>query len=52
MRVARSEYVSEILQKLVQDTDFLRFTGLRKHIKFSNADDPLFLVPLRKFQNL
>jgi hypothetical protein len=51
MRVDRSEYVSEILQKLVQDTDFLRFTALRKHIEFSNGDDPLFLVPLRKFQN-
>lgn len=51
-KVHPSEYTSSILQRLVQSTDFLKFTALRKYIEFSNSDDPLFLVPLRKFQNL
>ncbi len=40
------------MKKLIQGTDFLKFTSLRKHIEFSNHDDPLFLIPLRKFKNL
>lgn len=32
--------------------DFLRLSGLRKFIEFSNHNDPLFMVPLRKFWNM
>jgi hypothetical protein len=31
-KVHPSEYTTSILQRLVQSTDFLRFTALRKHI--------------------
>lgn len=52
LKIQNSEYCTEIVRKIVQGTDFLRFTLLRKHIEFSNSDDPLFLIPLKKFRNL
>lgn len=52
LKIQNSEYCTEIVRKIVQGTDFLRFTLLRKYIEFSNSDDPLFLIPLKKFRNL
>lgn len=52
LQVHDSPYFTEILQKLGQDVDFLRLSGLRKFIEFSNHNDPLFMVPLRKFWNM
>ena len=45
-------YGNTVLHKVSTDVDFLRSSPLRKHIEFSNSNDPLFLYPLRKFWNL
>lgn len=52
LQVHDSPYFAEILTKLGQDVDFLRLSALRKFIEFSNHNDPLFMVPLRKFWNM
>jgi hypothetical protein len=52
LKVGESSYFFEILQKLGQDVDFLRLSALRKFIEFSNHNDPLFMVPYKRFWSL
>lgn len=50
-RIEVVPYISEIIDRICLDTDFLRFSPLRKNIEFANCD-PLFLSPFHKFWNL
>ena len=54
MKISQNDdiYGNTVLHKLSTDIDFLRYSPLRKHIEFSNSNDPLLLYPLRKFWNL
>lgn len=52
MKSEESGYFSEVIDKISRDIDFLRFSYLRRFIEFSSNHDPLFIVPLKKFENL
>jgi hypothetical protein len=48
----KNKYFNQVVDRLGYDVDFLRFTWLRKHLEFSNCNDPLFIYPFRRFSSL
>jgi hypothetical protein len=49
--MANSPYIGEVFFQLLLNMDFLRTTALRKHMYLSNDQDPLFLIPLKRFKS-